>query len=320
MTVVMVFGLVALVACEGNDNTQDPSTGVDDEEIPVISYEELTIQIDAATDELLSTFSRLHHANLSTPEHEEGVTLVIWANQPLHNFSVTALSSEWLEDDEAWGFMPTFGFGSVATLLPGEAFVVENYMGLGTLPHRGISFTDSNDGNTRVFSFSENHAYPYAGDGLWVIWEIESDMLIWGFSYDVPFPSEIVINGVIFDADMYGSVDMVYSIAGQLPTHVTMSVLNALGLDIIQGGSQIMLEQNNEVFAGLSVVNYLTFGDDRVAVGIDDTFMADHSYFTQYIPISLLKDLGFDVQFDGERVYIDGQLAVHSPTNDGGAE
>ena len=47
-----------------------------------------------------------------------------------------------------------------------------------------------------------------------------------------------------------------------------------------------------------------------VVVGIDDTFMADDGYFTQYIPISLLRALGFDVHFEGSRVHIDGQLNV----------
>ena len=45
-------------------------------------------------------------------------------------------------------------------MLSGEAFVIENYMGLGTFPHRGISFTDATGANTRVFFFGENHAYP----------------------------------------------------------------------------------------------------------------------------------------------------------------
>jgi hypothetical protein len=54
------------------------------------------------------------------------------------------LISDWLDDKDEWGFKPTDSFGSAAMLLPGEAFVIENYMGSGTLPNRGITFTDEN--------------------------------------------------------------------------------------------------------------------------------------------------------------------------------
>ena len=316
MALVMLT-LIILVACGGNgdsDTQETPTTQSENNssnvvggETPMIHLptEELKIQIDVATDELLSTFANLYHTDIRTPGQDEGVSLVIWANQTLSNFSVLALASDWLED--TWGFKPTYGFGSVSVFLSGEAFVIENYMGAGTLPHRGISFTDADGENMRVFFFQENHAYPEHGS-QWIIQEIEADRLIWGFSYDVPFPSEIVINGVEF-AFMYGNADVVYSVAGQLPTHVHMGVLWSLGLDAMQGGSQIALQHNGEgIGVGLSIVNYLTFGVDRVAVGIDDTFMADDGYFTQYIPISLIKHLGFDVRFDGSRVHIDGQF------------
>jgi len=319
-TALFLFTLTIMVACGGNNAVQEPtipqiennSANDSAKEAPVadIPAEELSIQIDIATDELLNTFSNLYHADLRTPDCVgEGVTLVIWANQALSDFSVLALASHELDDNDAWGFMPTFGFGSVSVLLPGEAFVIENYMGLGTLPHRGISFTDTDGANTRVFFFSENHAYPEAGDGQWGIHEIEADRLIWEFSYDVDMPDEIMINGVGFDANVYSNASAVYTVAGQLPTHVTMSVLGPLGMDAIQGGSQIALQHaGGSIGIGLSVLNYLTFGVDRVAVGIDDTFMADDGYFTQYIPISLIRDLGFDVYFEGSRVHINGQF------------
>jgi len=322
ISVMMLFVLIALVACGGNNDTPGLPTAliVQNENTPAdvvgeqpptenLPVEELKIQIDVATDELLSTFTNLHHADLMGGLGE-GINLVIWANQALFDFSVIALGSDFLEGRDEWGFMPLYGFGSRSVLLSGEAFVIENYMGLGTLPHRAISFTDADGIHTRVFFFQENHAYPEHGN-QWVIQEIEADRLIWGFSYDVDFPSEIVINGVAFNANGHNNADAVYSVAGQLPTHVTLSVLWSLGLDAISAGSQISLQHDGgSIGAGLSVVNYLAFGADRVAVGIDDTFMADDGYFTTFIPITLLRDLGFDVHFVGDQVHIDGQLNV----------
>ena len=128
-------------------------------------------------------------------------------------------------------------------------------------------------------------------------------------------PSEedysIIINGVGFVDTSYGNTDDVYTLAGeQYPTHVTMWVLGALGLEAMAGGSQIALLHDSAGMIGvnLSVVNYLTFGADRVVVGINDTFMADNDYFTQYMPLSLVRDLGFDVHFEGGRVYINGEF------------
>jgi len=90
-----------------------------------------------------------------------------------------------------------------------------------------------------------------------------------------------------------------------------MSVLWMLGIDVISGGAQHSLQYNGgPIGVGLLSVNYLTFGAGRVAVGINDTFMADHGAFTTFIPLSLIRALGFDVRFGGGRVYIDGQLNV----------
>ena len=310
---LMLFVIFALSACgvNGNNDTPElPPTIIQNENL---SVEELKVQIDVATEELLSSFSNLHHASVRTPadaEYGEGVNLVIWANQALSDFSVVALTSEWLEDRGEWGFMPTFGFGGRSVLLQGEAFVIENYIGAGTLPHRGISFTDAEVANTRVLFFGENHAYPEHG-GQWIIGEIDADRLVWGFSYDVDLPSEVVISGVNFIDNAYGNADAVYFAAGQLPTHITMSVLEALGIIAEGGGSQVALQYAGDpIGVWLSIVNYLNFGADRVAVGINDTFMADDGYFTLYIPITLLKALGFDVYFEGSRVHIDGQLNV----------
>ena len=185
---LMLFVLIALVACDNNSEIPEPTATQNENnqtegvgaETPAenLPTEELKIQIDAATDELLSTFANLHRADVRVPGQSEGVNLVIWANQPLPSFGVTMLLHDSLEDSDEWGFNPADSFGSVEMLLPGEAFVIENYAGAGTLPNRGITFSDENGANIRVFFFQENHAYPEHG-GRWIIREIEEDRIIW---------------------------------------------------------------------------------------------------------------------------------------------
>ena len=333
---MMLFMLITLAACGGNGDApelpqtttaqnENNQTGGSDTKAPTanLPLEELKIQIDVATDELLNTFANLHRVDIRIPGDSEGVTLVVWANHALPSFAVITLTHDLLEDSDEWGFRPTDSFGSAEMLLPGEAFVIENYMGLGTLPHRGISFSDENGGNTRVFFFQENHAYPEHG-GQWIIQEIEADRLIWTSICWFEPPSDgdysIVINGAGFayepytDATgaRYSAADVVYTVAGeQFPTHVTMSVLWMLGIDVISGGAQHSLQYNGgSIGVGLLSVNYLAFGADRVTVGINDTFMADDGAFTTFIPLSLIRDLGFTVRFEDGRVYIDGQLNV----------
>ena len=286
LAAMMLLALIAVAACNGNGDTpetqevtttQNENNQIDavHTETPVedLPGEELKIQIDAATDELLSTFTNLHRVDIRIPGDSEGVTLVVWANQALPSFAVITLTHDLLEDSDEWGFRPTDSFGSVEMLLPGEAFVIENYTGLGTLPHRGISFSGEHCANTRVFAFQENHAYPEHG-GQWIIQEIEAERIIWTSICWFEPPSDrdytIIINGVEFSCNVNRNAPPVYTMPGeQHPTHITFSVIGALGLDAISGGSQHSLQHEN--------------GAIRVAVGIDDTFMAEAVYCKGYL-------------------------------------
>jgi len=258
LTAIMLFALVALAACNDNGGMQEipPAVTTQNEdnqtstahtqtptEILPAPVEELIIQIDLATDEFLSTFSNLHHAHLN----ESGVDLVVWTNQPLPHVAVIVLEPEWLEDRDEWGFSPRDSFGYVEMLLPGEGYVINNYMGLGTLPHMGIGFFDAELGDTRIFFFQENYAYPGCmGEQFpegttspehgnrWVIQEIKQDRIVWGFAgggVDTQIEGEysIIINGVGFVVEPYDnaigaaytSAAITYTIAGeQYPTHV----------------------------------------------------------------------------------------------------
>ena len=118
----------------------------------------------------------------------------------------------------------------------------------------------------------------------------------------------IIINGRGFSFEAGGAED-VYTLAGEAyPTHVTMGIIWTLGIDAISAGIQTSLQHNGPIGVELRIVNYLTFGADRVDVGINDTFMADDGYFTTYLPLSLIRHLGFEVDFKEGRVYIDGEF------------
>jgi hypothetical protein len=158
-----VFLLVALAACGGYENGGYEGNYSVHEYAPL---PELLIQIDIATDELLGTFAGLQRTSLG----DEGIDLVVWANVPLAQLAVVALEHDWLEETNTFRFFPVANFGVVDMLLPGEGFVIHNYMGLGTMPHRGIVFFDEEKRDTRLFFFQENHAYPEHGS-MWVIHE-----------------------------------------------------------------------------------------------------------------------------------------------------
>ena len=313
-SLLILLMLFALAACNVNDYDHDYTTETtvsephtnEDVTTEYFTIAELEIQISAADIELLNGFSNLFYANVAEPGDGEGSALVVWANQNLFNFYIRTLEPIWLEGRDEWGFRPTNSFGSVSFLQHGDAFVIENYAGAGTLPSRGINFIDA-DMNMRTFFFQQNHAYLEHGE-QWIIREIEEDRLIWDFSYDVAMPNEVVINGVAFD--MYNSADAVYFAAGQLPTHITMSVLPVFGIDVVQGSSQISLMHNGKsIGVWFNVLNYLA-GTTGTTVGINDVFMADDGYFTQYIPLSLLRALGLDVYFEGSRTHINGQVNI----------
>ena len=189
---VFILSLAALVAACGNGNTGDRSTissngalanyeadnpaaheSEPNEPTANVPAEPLNIQIDFATEEFLSTFENLHHFDYGSYQGQ-GATLVVWSNQTLTDFAVVMLSPDFLDD--AWSFEPISTHGFVSEMHPSEAFVIENYMCMGTLPHSGVTFTDE-EGVKRYFFMIENQGYPETGD-RWLIREIEADRII----------------------------------------------------------------------------------------------------------------------------------------------
>ena len=120
----------------------------------------------------------------------------------------------------------------------------------------------------------------------------------------------IIINGV-------GIADNSFTPEGEIfPTHVPFNIIFKLGLDAMSGGSQIAIQYDGELVAALTIINYLA-GLEGFDITENDTFMTDD--FEVYIPISLFKNIGFEVHFINGHVHInsaEGGISAnpfHSP-------
>jgi len=107
---------------------------------------EFVLSISLASEELLSRFDYLHEvdytllrqAGAGNIEHFNGDRLAIWANVPLYDFALISITSDFINDELI--FTPTDTFGKVEELLPGQAFVINSYVELGTFSASGVSF------------------------------------------------------------------------------------------------------------------------------------------------------------------------------------
>ena len=108
-------------------------------------------------------FSVLHEVNYNDAFEEirgfrfdgEGDRLVIWANQPMYNLSLIAIGHDFLEDK--FQFFVTDTVFTVDKLDPAsaEAFVIDSYYGMGTMPWSGITFEDE-FGRRRYFALMQS--------------------------------------------------------------------------------------------------------------------------------------------------------------------
>jgi len=103
------------------------------------------IQIALASQELLGKFDYLHQVDYTllrearageAVEHFNGDRLVIWSDAPLYDIALISIESDFINDELV--FIPIGTFGHAPELLPGHAFVINSYVGLGTLPASGI--------------------------------------------------------------------------------------------------------------------------------------------------------------------------------------
>jgi len=125
------------------------------------------ISIAHATDILLANFEQIHEMDYYEVRGvPQGDRLVIWADVTLHDFAVVNLSPDSVGDEVI--YYHTSIHGKVDSLLPRQAFVVNNYAGVGTLPWSGIVFTDATD-ERHYFAMMHDHSDSFNHFTIWPI-------------------------------------------------------------------------------------------------------------------------------------------------------
>ena len=122
------------------------------------------LSIAIAGDDFLDTFDSLHELDYSlvrtardggASDDIVGDRLVIWADVPLREFALISIGNDFV--NEEMFFIPMDSFGMVSELSPGEAFVVNSYVGMGTMPWSGIAFVAEN-GDRMYFTISQDQS------------------------------------------------------------------------------------------------------------------------------------------------------------------
>ncbi|MCL2828597.1 MAG: hypothetical protein FWD99_07680 [Oscillospiraceae bacterium] len=186
LALCLIFMLTACTDSEQQPAAPPPPVATPDIDIPVTEYEEEPEDCEPYEEEeendedvtdhrtggesLGLTITRLEYGDGPGPlEHvtfthmldyselrgdaEFGDTLMIQTYTPLRDFAVINMSNDALNDEII--FFPLESFGTVENFLPGEAFIIHSYMGVGTLPWSGITFLDEN-GQRHYFAIIQN--------------------------------------------------------------------------------------------------------------------------------------------------------------------
>jgi len=127
-----------------------------------------TLSIAPVRDDLLASFEYIHEMDYyEVRGFLRGERLVIWADVPLYNFAVVDLSHDFADD--AFIYFINSTHGEVDLLLPGQAFVVNNYIVMGSFPWSGFTFTDANN-ERHYFAMVQDQS---DSDNHFNIWPIE---------------------------------------------------------------------------------------------------------------------------------------------------
>jgi len=95
-----------------------------------------------------------------------GDRVMIKTNLPLRDFALITFNVD-MDEYELW-YIPENTYGMVAEFSPGDAFIINGYMGMGTLPRSGVTFIDQY-GERRYFAIQHDHSLglepsPYMSD------------------------------------------------------------------------------------------------------------------------------------------------------------
>jgi len=164
----LILSIMRLVHVDEDDEEEFEDPGmltVDDEEeglLANIDFEQMLERYDEMFD-----FSDMHVFDYNYVREARGDSvnlgdqigdaLLIQTNMPLRDFAVILIGNDTLEDEDGIIFIPTETFGMVAEFLPGEAFVIKSYFGVGTIPWSGITFLDDEDVQ-RYYAIVQDHS------------------------------------------------------------------------------------------------------------------------------------------------------------------
>jgi len=168
----MALGM-ALAACGGRDTAPSTTPETLPTAPPITAPENQTQWPDLAL-----SITVLHENNALLPAgtlHEidylpgsTGDRVMIQTNIPLRDFSLLTFISD-MDEYELW-YIPEATYGTVAELSPDDAFIINGYLSMGTLPRSGVTFLDQSD-ERRYFAMQHNHSLglepsPYLPDFL----------------------------------------------------------------------------------------------------------------------------------------------------------
>ena len=129
------------------------------------------LNIAPATDSLLATFEHIHEFDYSPLRggFYGGERIAIWTYQPVYDFEVVDIGNDTAGDDLI--FCHVSAHGTIDTLIPGQVFVINNYLGVGTLPHSAVAFTDL-DGMRFYFAIVRDESDSPYTFVFWAIWPL----------------------------------------------------------------------------------------------------------------------------------------------------
>ena len=160
-------------AAEPTDTTSDTTT----EDVPpagsvAVNLTAMRLEYEEGPGPL-EDLDFMHIVDLNDGSHETnfGDTIMIRTNVPLSNVEIISIqhNSGTYEDYYIVGGPVTT---AVESFLPGEGFIIYGYVGLGTLPHLGITFLDET-GQRWHFGILQNNAYPDEG-GAYILIPLSS--------------------------------------------------------------------------------------------------------------------------------------------------
>lgn len=110
------------------------------------------VHIALVNETLLNGFGHIHEVDYS--DSHVGLRLVIWADMILWELSLMRAGHDFLCDGSLI-FIPISTHGCVDVLLPGQGYVINRYVGGGTMPWSGITFLDE-DGQRHYFMMQQD--------------------------------------------------------------------------------------------------------------------------------------------------------------------